>query len=225
MNANDQTRPVPPQGTGAAGTRASSCDDCALPNVEVSTRHRQVQAAAFAILLHDGRPVTGEQIAMRASLDPGEVADLLADFDSVGRVRFDDEGRVVGIAGLSVEPTRHRLDLPGATRWTWCALDAIGILGALQIDAAFTTRVPDSDRELTVAFTVDGPQPTDAVIFMAEGYGSDSVVETWCPTVNMFEDAEAANAWASTHGVTGRPIAVQQLSVDAAAMWAPVVAV
>ena len=226
MNPTDRTAPSEPRPAlqGASPTDAEEdCDDnCGLPQVEVSDRHRGVQAAAFAMLLEDGRPVTGGQIAARAGIDPAEVTDLLADFDSVGRVRFDDEGRVVGIAGLSILPSRHRLDLDDATRWTWCALDAVGILGALRRDATFTTQVPDSDRELTLTFTPDGAAPTDAVIFIADGYGSDSVVDTWCPTVNLFADAVEADTWAKAHGITGRAVPVEELAADAAAMWTPV---
>jgi Alkylmercury lyase len=198
--------------------------DCGLPQLDVSDRHRQTQAVAFALLLEEGRPVTSAQIAQQVDLPEPEIEELLVDFDTVGRIRFDDDHRVVGIAGLSIEPTRHVLQLAGTTRWTWCALDAIGILGALKTDATFTTRVPDSDEKLTVAFTAAGPHPTDAVVFMADGFGSDSVVETWCPTVNLFPDAGTALGWAATHGVAGTPIAVSELASDAAAMWAPVVA-
>lgn len=174
------------------------------------------------MLLDDGRPVSGGQIAVRTGIGQTEVLDLLADFDSVGRVRFDDDAGVVGIAGLSIVPTRHRLDIDDATRWTWCALDAIGILGALHREATFTTQVPDSDRELTLTFTLDGVVSTAAVVFIADGYGSDSVVDTWCPTVNLFADAAAAKTWAKAHGVSGRPVPVEELAGDATAMWTPV---
>lgn len=196
---------------------------CDLPRVEVSDRHRQLQAAAFALLFETGQPVTRDQITTHVELTEAEVDSLLEDFDTVGRIRFNSEDHVVGIAGLSIEETRHRLDIDGTTRWTWCALDAIGILGALGRHATYTTQVPDSDDVLEVRFSPDGPEPSTAVVFMADGYGSDSVVETWCPTVNLFADIETAQRWADTHGVAGRPIAVSALVADAAAMWAPVV--
>ena len=135
----------------------------ALPGIQISDRHRQIQAAAFALLFDHGEPISNEQLAAATDLAAAEVADLLADFDTVGRARFDDNGRIVGIAGLSIEPTRHRLDIGETTRWTWCALDAIGILGALRRDATYTTQVPDTDDELTVTFTADGPARTDTV--------------------------------------------------------------
>lgn len=177
----------------------------------------------FALLLTHGRPVTGHQIAERTELTHVDVEALLADFDAVGRVRFDPDGHVVGIAGLSIEPTRHRIDLGGTIRWTWCALDAIGILNALGRPATYTTEVPDTVAQLEVRFGPAGPTDGDAVVFIADGYGSDSVVETWCPSVNLFPDATSAYAWARAHDVTGRPVAVSELAVDAAAMWAPVV--
>ena len=205
------------------GSSEPGCESaCGLPEIRVSERHRLLQAAAFALLLEHDQPAATEQIAARAGISESEAAELLVDFDTVGRVRFSDHGRVVGIAGLSIEPTRHRIGIGGTTRWTWCALDAIGILGALGREATFTTVVPDSDQEVIVEFTADGPEETDAVVFIADGYGSDSVVETWCPTVNLFPDADAANAWATRHGVSGFPTPVPDLADDAAAMWTPV---
>lgn len=195
--------------------------DGALPGIQMSDRHRQIQTAAFALLLDHGEPITNDQLADATDLTTSDVADLLADFDTVGRARFDDNGRVVGIAGLSIEPTRHRLDIGDTTRWTWCALDAIGILGALRRDATYTTQVPDTDDELTVTFTTDGPAATDTVVFMAGGYGNDSVVDTWCPTVNLFANADAATTWANAHAINGQPIAVTDLAADAAAIWTP----
>jgi len=100
--------------------------------------------------------------------------------------------KIENTGGVESIPTRHRLDIGDTTRWTWCALDAIGILGALRRHATFTTQVPDAADELTVTFTADGPEPTDTVVFIADGYGNDSVVDTWCPTVNLFANADAA---------------------------------
>jgi hypothetical protein len=202
---------------------APNIDD-ALPGIKVSDRHRQIQVAAFALLLDHGEPVTNDRLAVAAALTAADVADLLADFDADGRARFDDEGRLIGIAGLSIEPTRHRLDIGDTTRWTWCALDAIGILGAVGRDATYTTQLPDTDDELTVAFTANGPAPTDTVVFMASGYGNDSVVDTWCPTVNLFADADGATIWANAHAIDGQPIPVTDLAADAAAIWMPIAA-
>lgn len=194
-----------------------------LPRIEVSDRHRQVQASAFGLLLDTGHPVSIGQIAERAELTGAEVDALLADFDAVGRVRFDNGGDVVGIAGLSIEPTRHRIDLDGMTRWTWCALDAIGILSALARPATYTTEVPDTDDVLEVRFGPNGISDSVAVVFVADGYGSDSVFETWCPTVNLFPDRTTAQTWAKAHDVSGQPVAVAALAADAAALWAPLV--
>ncbi len=204
---------------------AADCcaSDCGLPDVSVSASHRQVQVTAFAMLFEKAEPLTARQIGATSGVGEAATTALLGDFDKLGRVRFDGDGRVVAIAGLSIEPTRHRLDVGGTVRWTWCALDAIGILGALRIDASYRTRDPQTDVELMVEFDQVGPAATDAVILIADGYGSDSVVDTWCPTVNMFRCATNALAWADEHGVTGRAIPVGELVVEAAAMWLPVV--
>ena len=54
--------------------------------------------------------------------------------------------------------------------------------------------------------------------------GDASVVETWCPTVNLFPDATAAEAWAAASGATGRAVPVAELADEATAMWTPITA-
>lgn len=218
-----------------SNTVCGSDKNGSLPDVEVlenytemrrrageSDLHRRVQAAAFGLLLNEARPATLEGVAAQAQLPPDEVRRLLDDFDTVGRVRRDEQDRVVGIAGLSIEPTQHTIVIDETTRWTWCALDAVGILGALGRGGHYITRAPGADDELRVDFTATGLAATQTVVFVADGYGDAPVVETWCPTVNLFPDATAAEAWAAASGATGRAVPVAELADEATAMWTPI---
>jgi hypothetical protein len=38
-----------------------------------------------------------------------------------GSLRLDDQGNVIGSAGLSIRPDRHEINLDGRRFWTWCA--------------------------------------------------------------------------------------------------------
>ena len=198
-------------------------------------RDRRTQRAAFALLLEGGRPVLVSEFTEAAGLDSGEVEAALEAFTSAGRTRFDSRGRLTGIAGLSVEPTRHEIlvgptpDTDSVVRWTWCALDAVGILGALGRGGRLTSTLPEgaagegTTEPLVVEFTASQPEPTPTVILLTDGYGEAPIVENWCPTVNLFPDRAAALGWAADRGVTGRAVPVAEIMADAIAMWAPVV--
>ena len=90
-----------------------------------------MRAAGFQLLLEEGRPIEVEEWAAAAGIDSAALREMLKSPTVEGRVQLDDDGRLLGIAGLTVEPSRHQLDIGGTIRWTWCALDAVGILGAL----------------------------------------------------------------------------------------------
>src|SRR5258708_2612146 len=67
-----------------------------------------------------------------------------------GRLELDDRGRALGVHGLVMRPTAHRIEHAGGVVHTWCALDAIGIPAALSIEATATTTCATCTAELTV---------------------------------------------------------------------------
>jgi len=193
--------------------------DFSLPEADLFDLHLRLQAAAFALLFEHDHPATKSDIAERAGLDTPEVTAGLVDLETKGMLRRDERGEIVGIAGLTIEATQHRIEIGGTTRWTWCALDAVGIIGALGRGGRFTTSVPDTGQRVVVELSEDGHTDSAAVVFIADGFTDKPVVDNWCPTVNLFPSAAAANDWATTAGVTGRPITVAELLPSAAEMW------
>jgi alkylmercury lyase len=169
-------------------------------------------ATAFGLLLADGRPVSPARLAEALASDPDQVICSLARLDRQGRVRLDPTGAVTGSHGLSVTPTRHELLFQGDSGqqrrfWTWCAWDAVGILAALEASGQVCSTSPSSGAPVEVTFHDGRLSHADPalVVFFAEAdcCGSDSVVEQWCPLVNLFEHADAARAWAAEHDVRG----------------------
>lgn len=207
--------PIPDQ-----STRQGSADtDCSLPDTDLSNVQLRVQAAAFALLFEHNEPATEVAVGDLAGLGHDQISLGLTQLDDRGMLRRNDEDDVVGIAGLSIVPTQHRIEIADTTRWTWCALDAVGIIGALRRGGRFTTTVPGSNASVTVEFATDGTTESSAVVFIADGFGDDLVADTWCPTVNLFPDSDAAMAWADSAGIGGRPVTVNDLIADASAMW------
>jgi len=197
--------------------------DCSLPADDLLQGHREIQAAAFALLFEHDRAATVESIATRAGRSHDETSTALAEIEARGMLRRDDQGDIVGIGGLTIVPTQHKITIGATTRWTWCALDAVGIIGALGHSGRFTTTVPDSDQPVTIEFNADTTPDTSAVVFIAEGFADGPVADNWCPTVNLFPSAAAANAWAAESGLAGNPISITELIPDATEMWLPLV--
>ena len=71
-----------------------------------------------------------------------------------------------------------------------------------------------------IELTFDGgwPDATEAVVFMAEE-PCRSVIDDWCPLVNLFEHDQAAAAWARRHGISGAARPVAQATQLGAAAW------
>ncbi|MFQ5947760.1 MAG: organomercurial lyase [Acidimicrobiia bacterium] len=162
-----------------------------------------------------------EELAAAAGLDIGQVDDILASRRAQGRVQFDDHGRLIGIAGLTIEPTRHQLHLGATTRWTWCALDAVGILGALQATGTVQSTDPRTGNPVGIDFT-DGEPQGDTTLFILGGYDGSNLVEEWCPLVNFFATPADAQAWVYANHLEGDIVSVARIAADAADMWRPV---
>ena len=72
---------------------------------------RAMRAAGFRLLLEEGRPIEVEEWAAAAGIENAALGELLESSRVEGRVQLDDDGRLLGIAGLTVEPSRHQLDI------------------------------------------------------------------------------------------------------------------
>jgi hypothetical protein len=80
------------------------------------------------------------------------------------------------------------------------------------------SRSPYSGTLIELAFGAGQPAATDAVVFMAEE-PCRSVIDDWCPLVNLFEHDQAAAAWARLHGISGAARPVAQVTQLGAVAW------
>jgi hypothetical protein len=173
-----------------------------LPLAEQPLDDQALLARAFWLLLDHGRPVEVGALAGALQREPAAVAAAVDRLEQAGLTRRDPAGRLLGSHGLSVVPTHHELLINGRGRWTWCAYDAVGILGALEADGRVRSRSPHSGTLIELTFDAGQPGATEAVVFLAEG-PCRSVIDDWCPLVNLFEHDQAAAAWARQHGISG----------------------
>jgi alkylmercury lyase len=189
-----------------------------LPLAERPPDDQALLARAFWLLLDHGRPVELDALADALQREPAAVAAAVDRLEQAGLTRRDPAGRLLGSHGLSVVPTHHELVIDGRRRWTWCACDAVGILGVLEADGRVRSRSPYSGTLVELTFDAGQPAATDAVVFMAEG-SCRSVIDDWCPLVNLFEHDQAATTWARQHGISGAARPVAQATRLGAAAW------
>ncbi len=176
-----------------------------------------VLALACNELVEAPQPVSVELLADRLGTPLSALEQTLAALVGRGWIRRDADG-VVGSRGLSIEPTRHELELPQGRRFTWCAYDTLGIFGALPVSGTIRSRtLLEQPVELEV---VDGRPVTanDAVLFFPQRRVT-SVVDEWCPLANFFVDADAAHTWATTNDVEGQVLTLEQASERGTADW------
>ncbi len=198
-------------------------------------------ARAFHLLLDDGRPVSPPRLTQALACGLDRVDRALARLDRQGRIRRDQTGAVTGSHGLSLTPTPHELTLeepPGQERryWTWCAWDAVGILAALDASGRIRSTSLASGAPILLDFHHGHPCQADSelVVFFADTdccpptsdtgddpdcCASGSVIDDWCPLVNFFEHADAAQAWAAEHCVPGTAVPVAEATEQGKAAW------
>jgi len=123
---------------------------------------REVATAGFAALWA-GRAARPEELVRRR---PRRVRRVTAELVERGRAEVDEDGRVVGIHGLTLRSTRHGFVHAGRLHQTWCAYDSIGIPAALAVDAEVRTTCPSCGRPLRLAIRRGQPEPSDAALWL-----------------------------------------------------------
>jgi hypothetical protein len=184
---------------------------------------RGIQVRAFFRLLETGEPVPIEQVGPADRLP--EVRKAVHGLLERGRMTTTDE-RVTGSLGLTVQETPHRLELAEGVRHTWCALDAIGILPALDRTGVVVSLVPDTAENVRIEFE-DGRVRAAAfdLVLLVPGPPTGPVVQTWCPLANLFPSDGRARMWARTHGIEDYTLLDLPDAIDQAApLWRAVLA-
>lgn len=184
----------------------------------------EVSTAAFRRLLRTGGAVPVADLASDLDRPEHEIAEAVEDLKGQGRIRLDEQGRIVGAAGLSIGPDRHRIELGGRTFWTWCAYDILGIVGALGADGTARSTSPHNGGSVEGRFRQGRPEATSLVLFRPDdGYMSccANVYEDWCPNSNFFESREAASTWAAARGIPGQVMDLAEAADLATTNWEP----
>jgi hypothetical protein len=189
--------------------------------------NRELSGAAFRRLVTTGAPAPISALAVDLGRPEPQIRLAVEELKSEGSIQVDDQSRVVGAAGLSIGPDRHRIELGRRTFWTWCAYDILGIFGSLQADGTAHSSSPATGESLVVRFRRGRPEPTSLVLFRPDNdylTCCTNVYEDWCPNSNFFESSEAASAWAAARGIPGRVMDLAEGADLATASWEPLAA-
>ncbi len=121
-----------------------------------------VSRRAFHQIL-DGTPALVAELPTALGLPPLAVDAALARLTERGTVAVVAEpDRIVGVRGLSLVETDHRLTVDGHRLHAWCAVDAVGIPAALRADARVESRCHHCRAPLSVELrggaVVDAPE-------------------------------------------------------------------
>jgi hypothetical protein len=145
-----------------------------------------IAKAAFGILLSEAAALPIATLGRRLGVDQGVVEQVLGDLSRVGRAETGG-GRLLGIFGLTLRPTQHRLRLRGSTFFTWCAFDLVGIPAALGESAEISSECAQCHRVVSFA-VIDGAPPDLPIVISWLSERCDSIRDQFCPTVNFYCD-------------------------------------
>jgi len=161
-----------------------------------------LQRAGFAAMLR-GEVLAPTELGSRAGLDSHRADEAFAKLRERGSVTVTDDGRVDGIAGLTVLPTRHRLTVDGHQSHTWCAFDSVGIPAAIGADAVAVTSCGHCGERIEVRFTAGRTASTGLWGWVPALVpdGTD-LLGTFCSAADLFCSREHLDRW---HEAAGRP--------------------
>lgn len=201
----------------AAADTDEGCCDAELLCVGNNEVARALATAGFAAMW-TGPAAQPSELVPDSPDAAAEVATALADR---GRAELDANGRLVGIHGLTLRTTRHRIVHDGRAHWTWCAFDAIGIPAALGIDATARTDCPVCRTPITVALRHGVPEDHPAVLWLPDSSGSN-LMSDFCSQADLYCSREHLEQRIDVVARLGRVVDVHEGAALGRVSWADV---
>ncbi len=152
-------------------------------------------------LLARGEPVRREQLAAALNRRSSEIWETLSTWRLL--IQWDDNRRVVGFAGLTLEPTRHRLITDGVALFAWCAWDSLFIPRILGVTANVESTCPETGRAISLTVSASGvtqAEPSGVVMSFPSttlAAMKENVRASFCQQVFFFSSIEDGTAWTS----------------------------
>jgi alkylmercury lyase len=156
-----------------------------------------VRLAQLALL--EGEPVSMDRIGRLNHLSHSAVTATLLGLP--GMARFDGWGRLVGVFGLSVQPTPHRLSAGTSSAYTWCAWDSLFIPRVIGTDIAVASHCPVTGTPVELRVSPEGVSamsPGEVMVsFLAgrQATGECGLAGACCSHIHFLSDTAAARRW------------------------------
>ena len=181
------------------------------------------RAEAFRALL-GGHAPTAAEIATTAALPKEHIETAIAELRAIGALEVDPKGRVVGAHGLTQRTTDYSIITIERVWHTWCALDAVGIPVALNLDAEVRTRCPTCAATIVIVVRDGAPAPTDAAPVLWHPSGPCThVMDDFCATTNLFCNADHLERWHAQAGKpAGQPLTISEAAEEGRHIWSDV---
>jgi alkylmercury lyase len=115
--------------------------------------------------------------------------------------RFDGWGRLVGLLGLSVQPTPHRLNAGASSAYTWCAWDTLFIPRVIGADITVASHCPVTGTPVELRVSPEGVSamsPDEVMVsFLAGSHatGECGLAGACCSHIHFLSDTAAARRW------------------------------
>jgi alkylmercury lyase len=147
-----------------------------------------------------GQTCISKEAASRLRIAPNDAYNFLKQASE-----FDEDGNLVGIAGLSQKKHPHRFEVNGHILSTWCAWDTLFLPGLLKHSAEVESFCPATKSKILLTLSpdrVEGYKPANAVLSIVlpgpSAEGLKSAAEIWkifCHYVFFFSSAEVVTEW------------------------------
>jgi hypothetical protein len=150
-----------------------------------------------------------EQDTLDEAAEPSDSGRILAELAEGDFLCLDQAGRITAAYPFSAAATQHTVQVTGgATAYSMCAIDALGISEMLSASVQINSADPWTGEPISVA--VEGSsavwEPDTSVVFAGRTANSceGSSAATCCGHMNFFTSQTTAAAWAAAHPeVTG----------------------
>lgn len=153
-------------------------------------------------LLSEGEAVSLERLSENADIPFADVKTML---ESWPGVFYDDNQRIIGFWGITIQEMPHCIDVNGFTVFTWCAWDTLFIPKLLNTTAFITSHCALSGDEITLTISpkgIESAQPDQVMVsFLVpdESKLKEDITTSFCHYIFFFRSREAGEHWVADH--------------------------
>lgn len=161
-------------------------------------------------------------VDIAGDVDVADATEVFERLATAGRCELDGDGRIVGVHGITQNPTRHRIVHAGGPHHTWCAFDAVGIPAALGIDATAESACPHCDAPIVIRIAGGEPPYDGELVVWLPSDPGEHLIEDFCSQSNVFCSAGHLDAWLGERSPDGQVVSVVAAADLGLQTWADV---